>query len=723
MVLSAITVVVAGGATPPKTAPPQSELKTAQSDDDYDLAFVLSPISDCAFVDPDVPYTVSVGGDLDSGTVGGSGLNFDLPNGTYGWSASVDDGYTLSPSSGSVTVVLGAIPITQVLVFYTPPYMMIWTESGLPTGTPWSVSMYGCTDSGVAPSGFSYEVTDASYFYAVNSSVDPNTGTVYLPDPSSGTVVVDGSNLTINVIFTAAYNVTFEQTLGSVLPTNILWKVTLNGVTKSDTLTDDSITFENMTDGTYDWSVSSVPGYVAQPSSGSVAVNGDDVEVFVTFVESYNVTFYQPEESQLPSGHSWGVTFDGTDQTGTDEITFSAINGTYDWSVDPIQGYTSDPSSGTTVVDGDDIEIAVNFTAVLYPVTFTETGLPKGTDWSVTLNGTIEESTAASIAFTEPNGTYSFTVGRVAGWVLYDYSGTVNVSGTAATVVVSWVRLTYSVTFTETGLPSATVWYLNVSGEPSVTSKTDTATIDLGNGTYSYSINSSNPRFAAFPWNGSFTVAGTSLSKSVNFSAIYAVTFTEMGLPAGTHWSVTLNGSTHASTSPTLSFMERNDSYQFSVGPVAGYGANPSVGYVTVSGAPVSVVLTFSAVYTLLFSETTLPSGTNWSVSLTGAASAVILIGSLSSGSVTSTRWSNGASSIDFQVSNGSYSYTIAAPGHSNVTGSVTVNGPTEQPVTVRFPSSSSSPFGLSRLDYEILGVVVLVLVIGVAIGLMRRRG
>jgi len=50
-----------------------------------------------------------------------------------------------------------------------------------------------------------------------------------------------------------------------------------------------------------------------------------------------------------------------------------------------------------------------------YSVTFTESGLPSGTSWSVTLNGNTESSTTNTISFSEPNGTYSYVVASVTG--------------------------------------------------------------------------------------------------------------------------------------------------------------------------------------------------------------------------------------------------------------------------------------------------------------------
>jgi PKD repeat protein len=201
------------------------------------------------------------------------------------------------------------------------------------------------------------------------------------------------------------------------------------------------------------------------------------------------------------------------------------------------------------------------------------------------------------------------------------------------------------------------------------------------------------------------------------------VTFTETGLPSGTSWSVTLGGTLASSTTSTLQFAEANGSYAYSIGVVTGYGTNPSNGTLTVIGAPLSIAVAFEKVYALTFTETALPTGTNWSVTLTGSASSVILITPLGSGLATLTRWSDGASTIQFYVSNGTYSYSCSASGYSSSTGSLTVNGQSPAPATVGLTSSSSSSSGFPTLDYVIIGVVVVVVAIGVGVVLMRRRG
>jgi hypothetical protein len=73
-----------------------------------------------------------------------------------------------------------------------------------------------------------------------------------------------------------------------------------------------------------------------------------------------------------------------------------------------------------------------------YSVTFTETGLAAGTNWSVAISGAQHYSTGSSIVFTEPNGTYSYTVVALSGYTTSQSSGNVIVSGNAVLVTVAF---------------------------------------------------------------------------------------------------------------------------------------------------------------------------------------------------------------------------------------------------------------------------------------------
>jgi len=80
-------------------------------------------------------------------------------------------------------------------------------------------------------------------------------------------------------------------------------------------------------------------------------------------------------------------------------------------------------------------------------------------------------------------------------------------------------------------------------------------------------------------------------------SAISSLTFTETGLASGTSWNVTLDGTTHSSTTDTVTFTGIDDGdYAYTIGTPAGYiCGSATTGTITVSSADVNKPVTFAS--------------------------------------------------------------------------------------------------------------------------------
>jgi hypothetical protein len=324
---------------------------------------------------------------------------------------------------------------------------------------------------------------------------------------------------------------------------------------------------------------------------------------------SYNITFV---ENGLPSGTNWSVTLNGTTLSSTSNtITFNEPNGTYSYYIGSVSGYTVSPSSGSITVNGANVHQAITFTPVKviskYKVTFTESGLPSGTSWSVTFNRATESSTTDTITFSVPNGTYSYTIGSVSGYTVSPSSGSITVNGASVSESITFSEITYTITFTETGLPSGN-WYVNITGQaPSgpISSSTTTYSVSLPNGSYSYTISTGNKEYKP-SYTGSFAVNGASVSESITFSEVtYTITFTETGLPSGILWYVTLNGITHNSTTNSIIFTVLNGSYSYTIeNPISGgssiqYIITESFGNITISGTNTNKNINYTTQYYL----------------------------------------------------------------------------------------------------------------------------
>jgi hypothetical protein len=177
-------------------------------------------------------------------------------------------------------------------------------------------------------------------------------------------------------------------------------------------------------------------------------------------------------------------------------------------------------SAGLSAIRDTTLTVTV-FQPLTFSVMFMETGLLSQTNWSVALNGVLRCSTTDMIAFTELNGTYLYSVGGIPGWAPSSHNGSVEVNGSGTSATIRWSQITYSVIFTETGLPSGTNWYLNLSGpseEVSLEINTSIANVILPNGTYLYNVATTDTGYAPNPTNFSFKVSGGDMSEHVTFS-------------------------------------------------------------------------------------------------------------------------------------------------------------------------------------------------------------
>ena len=613
----------------------------------------------------------------------GSMVQFTKGNGSYAFSVGSVSGYTASPSSG--TVMVNGASVTQSVAFspsVVATYAVTFTESGLPTGTSWTVSLGASPGSGSAPGSIAFSEPNGTYSFTIGSVAG------YTANPSSGSVTVNGAAVTQAIAFSpssaATYAVTFTET---GLPSGTEWSVTVSGSTAS-ALAPAAVSLSEP-NGSYSYTVGSVAGYTASPSSGSVTVNGADVSQAITFTPipptTYTVTFM---ETGLSSGTEWSVTVSGSTASALAPaaVSLSEVNGTYSYTVGSVAGYTASPSSGSVTVNGAAVTQAIAFspsTAPTYAVTFTETGLSSGTEWSVMLGGLPESVSApGSIVFNEPNGTYSYTVGSVAGYTASPPSGSLTVDGAAVTQAATFSPVSaggyYDVTFVAQGLPAgAGGWSMDVLSTSFsiyglLAESGSTAIFELPNGTYYVFAHAENTNYTTSPPSHEFNVTGAPVSEVFVFTPIppssgYPVTFSESGLPSGTSWDVSLynettgSSQTKSGTGSTITLLEPNGSYYFSVS-ASGYVANPGSGSLTVDGAGVTQSIQFTRVvtYTITFTETGLASGDYWSVTSEGTTSAYA------------------PNSIVFSsLSNGTYSFTASAPGYSAnpASGSVTVNG------------------------------------------------
>ena len=325
---------------------------------------------------------------------------------------------------------------TNVTVIYTgvilTTYSITFAASGLPPSDSWSVDLGGFTLTSTAANITFYEENGQFRFVlTVPAGLTPPAG--------NGLASVVGANVVVGVPLTTAANGFSQAFDESGLPTGTAWTVTLNGFGIQTNGT--SLAYQ-LPNGTYNWTVSTAPGWIATTLSGTVLVNGtlNTAAVKIKFVAfTYAVTFF---EGGLASGASWTVTVAGTPYTSTTYfVTVDLPNGTAAWSVTAVVGYLATPTSGNVTVTAAPQTQVIIFGPIpsTYTVTFTATGLPTGSTWEVFFGSqTPVSGTATSVSFTTTNGTWTYHISAPSGSAATPSGGTVTVSGGNKTVTVAF---------------------------------------------------------------------------------------------------------------------------------------------------------------------------------------------------------------------------------------------------------------------------------------------
>jgi Ice-binding-like len=175
--------------------------------------------------------------------------------------------------------------------------------------------------------------------------------------------------------------------------------------------------------------------------------------------------------------------------------------------------------TGGVSLEGSTIVVPTTTSPTTYPVTFTESGLPAATSWSVALAGSLVSSTTTTVAFGVLTGTYGYTV-TVLGFIATPGWGNVTVGTTPvnqAITCVAGVAGTFAVNFTETGLPTGTGWSVTMNGVLT-NSVSLTTGFQVGSGTYGYTTGQVS-NYTSSPSSGSVTVNGADQSPPITYTS------------------------------------------------------------------------------------------------------------------------------------------------------------------------------------------------------------
>ncbi len=373
-----------------------------------------------------------------------------------------------------------------------PAYTVKFIESNLPSGTTWFVNVSGEPPFGSSGATIQTALPDGLYYYNVSS-----TNNEY--KASGGSFTVSGAAVTIPITFTlVTYTVTFNE---SGLPASTEWWA---NVTVGPSLgTTANVTSTPLTNGSYTYTIGTTNKEYAAPG-GSFTVDGAALNLTVVFsLETYTATF---TEKHLPAGTQWFVNVSGVPSASstTTTITEMLTNGSYTYTVATVdKEYAA--TGGSFSIHGAGVSKTVSYTLVTYTVEITETGLPSGSQWW--MNITDEPpfgATGPTITTSLPNGTYPYVIASEnKSWEAAP--GEFIVNGSSMSVPITFSLVTYNVTFNETGLPAGTQWWVNITGEPALTSTGSSITTVSPNGTFSYVVDSANKSYEATPQRSAWT--------------------------------------------------------------------------------------------------------------------------------------------------------------------------------------------------------------------------
>ncbi|HEV2519393.1 MAG TPA: PKD domain-containing protein [Thermoplasmata archaeon] len=286
-----------------------------------------------------------------SGVQAPTNISFSLPNGTGLEFQAWANGYTPMPWSGKFNV--SGSPLHFSIAFRKTRYFPVWiNESGLPTGTNWSASLFGSGE------WFQYflinsSLTDSILFVVpagFNGSYTASPPKPYLWVSGSLTTPVSGQPVAISVRLGVApilYPVIFRET---GLAGGTGWAVVLDGITNDSNTGEIGFLEPNGTGNQF--LVEGVRGFVATPARGSLAVAGAPVSTLVAFAPVGETLEVRGWANVTSSGGGDSYCLDGTGEVRThpawENVSFAAVA----WNGSPPYFFTWNPGDGAPDLSG-----------------------------------------------------------------------------------------------------------------------------------------------------------------------------------------------------------------------------------------------------------------------------------------------------------------------------------------------------------------------------------
>jgi YVTN family beta-propeller protein len=471
--------------------------------------------------------------------------------------------------------------VSTVSVASGPVFDEIFTESGLPSGTSWNVSLAGHTQT--AQAGESIEFTEPAGTYTYTLTGPPGLQPTGGAGAFTGTLLVPGSS---NTEIPPGIGVWSEPIASAYDPTNGYLYVANDGSNSISVInaSTDSLVIPQI-------GVGIEPGALAyDPSNGDLYVT-EFFENFLTVIDTATNTVIIPV---LPVGDAPdGIAYDAANgdvyvaNWGTNNVT--VISGATNTVIVPgIPAGTAPAGVAFDVANGDVYVTNSESNNVTVIDGSTDTvvgpGIPVGTEpYAVAYdpsNGFLYVANLEAQGVSVINGTSdsvvlpSLPVGSYPGGIAYDPSNgflyVANSRGDSVSVIDGWTDTTVA------------------QNVPVGDGPTGVA-VDPDNG-YVYVTCILSDNVTVLDGNGG-------VATTWEPDPEYSVSFTEAGLTSGAIWSVSLDGTTeHSPAGIAITFAEPNGSYLYKVNTTGSFSAVPGAGNATVTGSSVTVGITFNVV-------------------------------------------------------------------------------------------------------------------------------
>ncbi|MHB8360838.1 MAG: hypothetical protein ACYDAO_09050 [Thermoplasmataceae archaeon] len=460
-----------------------------------------------------------------------------LINGTYPYSPGVS--HSLSSMNGyaapSGTIKVAGKNLTVNITFSKSStsnyYTVTFIESGLLNNTTWSMTLNG-TDKSSSTSTITFSLPNGTYNYNVNSIAG------YQLTSQSGKVMIDGNNISQGITFTViktntprpswAFNGFYE---------NYTVNYAVQGTSYSMYINDSLINVntysgivEIMTKGWIFYN----GAYISPPASfTNVSWNDIIFALNSTMINELNQgknPFNSSTLSNLSISSptiSTGITVN-TKLGGilTDSLSFtnasSSTNFSFYFSESPgiaVKFYFQNATTkGSYIITSTNVPLSTANSR--YNVLFNVTNYIKGTTWYLNITGQSSSGPITANTYTVNNlraGAYSYTIQNT-NKTYSAINGSFSTTQTNTVVQITFIKSTYAVKFTESGLPTGVTWYVNITGQTASgpINAGSSFSISLTNGTYTYKIATTDKNYSAS--GNSFTVNGKSSTQSISFT-------------------------------------------------------------------------------------------------------------------------------------------------------------------------------------------------------------